>query len=89
MLFLLGTLGGLAPGAVRHLHDLSRRGLDRTEYITDDYRSKDKFVLHWARRISAALVTADARRCLSRLPALATRARGAHADRAARRAMRA
>ena len=28
VLFLLSTLGGLAPGAVRHLHDLSRRGLD-------------------------------------------------------------
>ena len=71
VLFLANTFGGLAPGAVTHLHDLGRRPTDRTDYVlTEHYRDRDRFAMHWARRLSAAAVTADARRCLHRLPGL-------------------
>ena len=95
MLFLLNLFGGLAPGALGHLRRLSRRPIDRTEYELDlydtcardgtaRYRSNDKYVLYWARRLSGALVTADARRCLERLPGLAGQADTARAHRAGR-----
>ena len=95
VLFLVSLFGGLAPGAVAHLRDLSRRPVDRTEYeleLYDTYvpdgtarhRSNDKYVQFWARRLSSAAVMADARRCLKRLPGLEEQARRAMYDRAAR-----
>ena len=45
---------------VRHLEALRSRGRDDTEYVTEWWRDPDKFVDHWARRLAAAAVTADA-----------------------------
>ena len=70
VLFLVNLFGGLAPGAVKHLRDLSRRPVDRTEYeleLYDKYvpdgtarhRSNDKYVQYWARRLSSAAVMAQ------------------------------
>ena len=50
---------------------LSKRNIDRTEYET---WAAAAFAVYWGQRISAAIVTADARRCLSRLPGLRSRA---------------
>ena len=68
------TFGGFNPGAVHGLLELSKRTLDRTEYVT--WAAAD-FVPYWAQRISAEIVTADARRCLERLPGLRAQARQA------------
>ena len=95
VLFLVNLFGGLAPGAVTHLRDLSRRPVDRTEYeleLYDKYvpdgtarhRSNDKYVQYWARRLSSAAVMADARRCLKRLPGLTNQARAARVARTLR-----
>ena len=73
--------GGFMPGAVAHLRSLAKRSLDRTVY---ESWAAPSFVAHWAQRISAAIVTADSRRCLRRLPELRRRAAAA-AQRAARR----
>ena len=85
VLFLLNVFGGFAPGAVAHLYDLSRRALklDRTPY--EIWSARD-FVPYYTQRISAAVVSADARRCLRRLPGLQAQARDAAARAAQRRA---
>ena len=87
VLFILNTFGGFAPGALAHLYDLSRRAVktDRTPYAISSARA---FIPHYMQRISAAVVTADARRCLRRLPGLQAQARDAARD-AQRRAGRA
>ena len=64
---LHNVFSGFAPQADKDLHNLAKRGIDRTEY---ESWSASSFVPYWAQRISAAIVTADARRCLRRLPAL-------------------
>ena len=64
---LHNIFSGFAPQADKDLHNLAKRGIDRTEYAS---WSASSFVPYWAQRISAAIVTADARRCLRRLPAL-------------------
>ena len=51
---------------------------------TARHRSNDQYVLYWARRLSAAVVTADARRCLARLPGLLNQAAAARVLRAGR-----
>ena len=95
LVVLVNLFGGLAPGAVKHLRDLSRRPVDRTEYELDIYdtyvpdgtarhRSNDKYVQYWARRLSSAAVMADARRCLKRVPDLNNRARARQFERAMR-----
>ena len=58
---------------------LGRRTTDRTVY---ESWAASSFVEHWAQRISAALVIADAERCLRRMPGL--RQRAADAQRARR-----
>ena len=70
-LFLLNLFGGLAPGGVAHLTALSKRGTDRTTYLDPTCREFRPF---WGQRLSAAVVTADARRCLQRLPGLQAKA---------------
>ena len=65
------TFGGFNRGAVTHLHDLAKRSIDCTAY---ESWTAPSFVPYWAQRISAAIVTADARRCLRRLPGLRRRA---------------
>ena len=61
--------GGFAHGAVRHLRALAARDIaDRTEYCEGETAAN--FVTHHAQRISAAIVTGDARRCLNRIPGL-------------------
>ena len=54
------------------------RGRDDTEYDTEWWRDPDGFIEHWARRIAKAAVTADAKRCLERLPGLRTTAYNAY-----------
>ena len=73
--------GGFAPGAAKDLRGLAKRPIDRTNY--ESWRATH-FVKYWAQRISAAIVTADARRCLRRLPGLRALVRSA-ADTAPRR----
>jgi hypothetical protein len=77
VLFLVSLFGGLAPHAVRHLHTLKERATatDRTEYP----RRADEghYLEHWAQRLVASVVTADARRCLKRLDALRSTAQRA------------
>ena len=98
VLFLVSLFGGLAPHALAHVCALSRRSIDRTEYVMDihcehvpdraaRHRTKDRFVRFWTRRMSSAAVMADARRCLKRLPGLEEQARRAMYDRAARGAL--
>ena len=82
LLFLHSHFGGFGPGAVAGLRELSKRGVDRTEYVTWTAAS---FTTYWAQRISAAIVTADARRCLKRLSALRGQVRGDDERTAARR----
>ena len=66
LLRLHNLFGGFTAAADKDLRALSNRPIDRTEYESPGA----SFVPHWARRISAAIVTADARRCLRRLPGL-------------------
>ena len=71
ILTLHNLFGGFAPGAYKRLVALSKRAIDRTDY---ESWAAPKFVPYWAQRISAAVVCADARRCLRRLPGLKGRA---------------
>ena len=80
ILLVHSIFGGFARGAVSHLRSLAKRPVNKTEY--EGTRVTD-FVPHWSQRISAALVTADARRCQRRLPGLRTRAIDAARQRAA------
>ena len=84
VLFLVSLFGGLAPGAVRHMYALTARArrLDRTPYPP---RGAAKFLPYWTQLLSAATVTADARRCIRRLGGLQVKATEA-ARQAARRA---
>ena len=84
VLFLVNLFGGLAPGAVRHMYTLAQRArsLDRTLYPD---RGATKYLPYWTQLLSAAIVTADARRCIRRLGGLQVQASGA-ALHAARRA---
>ena len=73
VLLLHNIFGGFAHGAVRHLRALAARDVaDRTEYCEGETRGETaaNFVTHHAQRISAAIVTGDARRCLNRIPGL-------------------
>ena len=84
VLFLVNHFGGLAPGAVRHMYTLTQRArrLDRTLY---PLRGATKYLPYWTQLLSAAIVTADARRCIRRLGGLQVQASEA-ARHAARRA---
>ena len=66
VLFLVNLFGGLAPGATRHMYTLAERArrLDRTQYPP---RGATKYLPYWTQLLSAAIVTADARRCIRRL----------------------
>ena len=68
VLFLVNHFGGLAPGAVRHMYTLTQRArrLDRTLY---PLRGATKYLPYWTQLLSAAIVTADARRCPRKLRA--------------------
>ena len=77
VLFHMETSGALSRPARHHLRWLHRRskGIDRTPY--DDpggTGSKPPFVRHWVQRLSAAVVTGDARRTLNAISACAVRA---------------
>ena len=74
VLSLYNLFGGAAPGAAKRMAALSKRKTDRTVY---ESWAADKFVPYWTQRVSAAIVTADARRCLKRLPGLKLRAMAA------------
>ena len=77
VLFLVETSGALSPPARRHLRWLHRRskGIDRTPY--DNSAAGDggakPFVQFWTQRLSAAVVTGDARRTLNAISACAVR----------------
>ena len=70
-LILLETFGGFSRPAVKHLRWLKARAArrDLTEY--ESWRAKG-FMVYWTQRISAAVVTGDARRALNALAAKAT-----------------
>ena len=84
VLFLVNLFGGLARDAVKHVYTLAARArrLDRTPYPA---RGATKYVPYWTQLLSAAIVTADARRCIRRLGGLQVQASEA-ARHAARRA---
>ena len=67
LLLLHNNFGGFAPGAVKRMHDLSKRSIDRTQYESWTAR---EYKPYWSQRISGEIVTADSRRCLRRLPGL-------------------
>ena len=68
---------------MRHLKALAARKIDdRTEY--ESWAAAD-FVTYHAQRISAAIITGDARRCLNRIPGLQRDAMRAIGEAAARR----
>ena len=73
VLFLVNLFGGLAPGATRHMYVLAERArrLDRTQY---PLRGASKYLPYWTQLLSAAIVTADARRCIRRLGGLQVQA---------------
>eukprot|EP00966_Prymnesium_polylepis_P310084 7164583-Prymnesium_polylepis.1 len=48
----------------------------RTPLVHENWAAAD-YVSYWAQRISGEIVTADARRCLKRLPGLRSRVRDA------------
>ena len=83
VLLLHNLFGGFARGAAKHLRGLAARNVDRTEY---ESWAASEFVPYWAQRISAAIVTSDARRCLRRLPGLKAQVIGAAAPARARAA---
>ena len=84
VLFLVSLFGGLAPGAVAHMYTLKARAAaqDTTPYLRHGERD---YLQYWTQRLSAAIVTADARRCLRRLKSLQALANRAAAKRAAAR----
>ena len=84
VLFLVSLFGGLAPGAVAHMYTLKARAAaqDTTPYTRLGERD---YLQYWTQRLSAAIVTADARRCLRRLKSLQALANRAAAKRAAAR----
>ena len=83
VLLLHNIFGGFAPWAVRHLKALAARKIDdRTEY--ESWAAAD-FPTYHAQRISAAIITGDARRCLNRIPGLQRDAMRAIGEAAARR----
>jgi hypothetical protein len=81
VLFLMETSGALSPPAKKHLRWLHRRSkgdpgsTDRTPY--DGWavggEGRRPFVQYWTRRLSAAVVSGDARRTLNALRACAVR----------------
>ena len=70
---LHNLFGGFGPGAAKALHMLSRRPVDRTDY---ESRTAAKFKPYWGQRISAAIVIADAKRCLKRVSRMRSEVRG-------------
>ena len=65
-----------------HMHALSKRTTDRTEY---EGWAASEFKPHWGQRISAAIVMADAKRCHHALSGLRGKARGTAAPHSAPR----
>jgi hypothetical protein len=88
ILFLINLYGGLTPEAVKHVYALKERAkaLDRTEYPRRGATKHQSFVEYWTQRLSAPVVTADARRCIKRLPGLRAKALNAIRGAAERRA---
>ena len=74
-LVVTNLYGALAPGGVRYLHRLDARPTDRTD--VDYHWSAPGFVPHYGQRLSAAVVSADARRCLKVIPGQSKRAAAA------------
>ena len=70
-LVLLETFGGFSRPAVRHLRWLCARTKrrDLTEY--ESWRATT-YMTYWTQRISAAVITGDARRALNALAAKAS-----------------
>jgi hypothetical protein len=62
-----------------HMHALSKRTTDRTEY---EGWAASEFKPHWGQRISAAIAMADAKRCHRALSGLRGKARGTAAPHA-------
>jgi hypothetical protein len=62
------------------------KALDRTEYARLGATKNQSFVEYWTQRLSAAVVTADARRSIKRLPGLRAKALNAIRGAAERRA---
>ena len=78
VLFLMETSGALSPPARRHLRWLHRlsKGIDRTPYdmnLATRGGGGKPFVQFWTQRLSAAVVTGDARRTLNAISACAVR----------------
>ena len=91
VLFLASLWGGLAPDAVGYMRDLRTRAVkvvDRTAYTLQELRGAkpgSRYLRHWCERLSAAVVMADARRCLKRKDELRARLATARRQRAATR----
>ena len=73
---LHNIFGGFNKGATKALHALSRRPVDRTVY---ENWAAAQYKPYWGQRISAAIVMADAKRCLHRLACMRAEARNAAA----------
>ena len=73
---LHNIFGGFNKGAAQALHALSRRPVDRTVY---ENWAAAQYKPYWGQRISAAIVMADAKRCLHRLACMRAEARNAAA----------
>ena len=71
------VFGGFTRNTARSLHALSKRPTDRTVY---ENWAASRFKPYWGQRISAAIVMADAKRCLHSLTIMRGRVRGAAAN---------
>ena len=73
ILFLVNHYGGIGVEAVAWVFALKERAKahDTTAYVQG---GPTKWVEHWMERLSLAVVVADARRCLRRLPGLRAKA---------------
>ena len=91
VLFLVSLWGGLAPDAVGYMRGLRTRAVkvvDRTAYTRQELRGAkpgSRYLSHWCERLSAAVVMADARRCIKRKDELRVRLANARRQRAAAR----
>ena len=91
VLFLVSLWGGLAPDAVGYMRGLRTRAVkvvDRTAYTRQELRGAkpgSRYLRHWCERLSAAVVMADARRCIKRKDELRVRLANARRQHAAAR----
>ena len=87
VLFLINHFGGVGAEGVAWVYALKERAKahDTTAYVLGGPTRK-QWVVHWMHRMSVAVTTADARRCLRRLPGLRAKAHGATRARPTQRA---